>query len=247
MGQEARTRDVKMPVPTWESWLRCVRCQCPGTWAWPRGWSRTIRKGTEQGGIPTARLDMEVREEPPKRKDTQIPRLLKAGQLLIDQKKKWNNNVLLFLINWAKLFLKNDYSSSQWAVKCIVVQSLSCVWLFVTPWTAAHQASLSSTISWSLLKLMSAESVMPSNHLIFCRPPLLPSIFPSIRVFSNEYSWLISFRIDSFDLLIVQGTFESLLQHHKSKASVPQKIVNESIIWSSPSRGEFSNTYQQAE
>ena len=209
MGQEARTRDVKMPVPTWESWLRCVRCQCPGTWAWPRGWSRTIRKGTEQGGIPTARLDMEVREEPPKRKDTQIPRLLKAGQLLIDQKKKWNNNVLLFLINWAKLFLKNDYSSSQWAVKCIVVQSLSCVWL--------------------------------------CRPPLLPSIFPSIRVFSNEYSWLFSFRIDSFDLLIVQGTFESLLQHHKSKASVPQKIVNESIIWSSPSRGEFSNTYQQAE
>ena len=163
------------------------------------------------------------------------------------KKKKWNNNVLLFLINWAKLFLKNDYSSSQWAVKCIVVQSLSCVWLFVTPWTAAHQASLSSTVSWSLLKLMSAESVMPSNHLIFCRPPLLPSIFPSIRVFSNEYSWLISFRIDSFDLLIVQGTFESLLQHHKSKASVPQKIVNESIIWSSPSRGEFSNTYQQAE
>ena len=99
------------------------------------------------------------------------------------------------------------------------VQSLSCVWLFATPWTAAHQASLSITNSWSLLQLMSIESVMPSNHLILCRPFLLfPSIFPSIRVFSNEsvlhirwskywsfsfsiipsneYSGLISFRID---------------------------------------------------
>ena len=70
---------------------------------------------------------------------------------------------------------------------CSVIQSLSCIWLFVTPWTAAHQASLSFTISWSLLKLMSIESVMPSNHLILCHPLLLlPSIFPSIRVFSNE-------------------------------------------------------------
>ena len=123
------------------------------------------------------------------------------------------------------------------------VQSLSCVWLFVTPWTAAHQASLSFTISRSLLKFTSIESVMPSSHLILCCPLLQqPSVFPSIRVFSNElvlcirwpkcwsfsfsispsneYSGLISFRIDWFDLLAVQGTLKSLLQHHSSKASI---------------------------
>ena len=122
------------------------------------------------------------------------------------------------------------------------VQSLSRVWLFATPWTAARQASLSITNSWSLLKLMSIELVMPSNHLILCRPLLFPpSIFPIIRVFwnesvlcirwpkywsfsfsispSNEYSGLISFRIDWFDLLTVQGILKSLLQHHNSKAS----------------------------
>ena len=117
---------------------------------------------------------------------------------------------------------------------------LSCVWLFVTPWTTALQASLSFTISWSLLKLLSIESVMPSNHLILCHPLLLPSVFPSIRVFSNEsvlrirwpkywsfsfsispsneYSGLISFRIEWFDLLAVQSSLKSLLQHHNSKA-----------------------------
>ena len=118
------------------------------------------------------------------------------------------------------------------------VQSLSHAWLFVTPWTAPRQASLSFSKSHSLLKLMSIESVMPSKHLIFCHPLLLPSlIFPSIRVFfnesvlhfrwakywsfsispSNEYSGLISFRTDWFD---VQGTLKSLLQHHSSKASI---------------------------
>ena len=125
------------------------------------------------------------------------------------------------------------------------VQSLSRVQLFATPWTAARQASLSITNSWSLLKLMSIESVMPSNHLILCHPLVLPpSIFPSIRVFSselilrirwpeywsfsfsispsNEYSRLISFRIDWFDLLEFQGTLKSLLQHHSSKASTLQ-------------------------
>lgn len=126
---------------------------------------------------------------------------------------------------------------------CVSVQSLSRVRLFATPWTAAHQASLSITNSWSLLKLMSIELVMPSNHLILYRPLLLPpSIFPSIRVFSNEsvlhirwpkywscsfsispsneYSGLISFRIDWLDLLAAQGTLKSLLQHHSAKASI---------------------------
>ena len=121
------------------------------------------------------------------------------------------------------------------------VQSLSRVWLFVIPWTAARQASLSITYPWSLLKLGSIDSVMSSNHLILCHPLLLPpSIFPSIRVFSNEsalcirwpkdwnfccsispsneYSQLISFRMDWLDLFAVQGTLKSLLQHHSSKA-----------------------------
>ena len=133
-------------------------------------------------------------------------------------------------------------SDSLWCMFSSV-QSLSHVWLFLTPWTAACQASLSITNSWSLLKLMSVESVMPSNHLILCRPVLLPpSITPSIRVFSNEsvlhirwpkcwtfsfsislsneYSGLLSFRMDWLDLLAVQGTLKSLLQHHSSKASV---------------------------
>ena len=117
----------------------------------------------------------------------------------------------------------------------------SHVWLFATPWTTTHQASLSLHISWSLLKLMSIELVMLSNHLILCHPLLLPSIFPSCRVFPNElaplirwpnywrfsfslspsteYSGLISSRTDQFDLLAVQGTLKSLLQHHNSKAS----------------------------
>jgi len=123
------------------------------------------------------------------------------------------------------------------------VQSLSHVRLFGTPWTAACQASLSITNSQSPPKPMSSESVMPSNHLILCCPLLLlPSIFPSIRVFSNELAlrirwpkyWsfsrnislsnehpgLISFRMDCLDLLVVQGTLKSLLQHHSSKASI---------------------------
>ena len=123
----------------------------------------------------------------------------------------------------------------------VVVQSLSCVHLFATPWTAACQGSLSFTISQSLLKLMSIESVILSHHLILCHPLLLlPSVLPSIRVFSNEltlcirwpkywsfsispsneYSGLISFRIDCLDLLAVQGILKSLLQHHSSKASI---------------------------
>ena len=137
------------------------------------------------------------------------------------------------------VFLRKTFSSElNWTV-----QLLSHVQLFATPWTAACRASLSITNSQSLLKLMSIESVMPSNHLILCRPLLLlPSITPSIKVFSNEsvllirwpkywsfsfsispsneFSGLISFRIDWFDLLEVQGTLKSLLQHHSSKASI---------------------------
>ena len=137
-----------------------------------------------------------------------------------------------------------------WAGKVVVrvqfssAQLLSHVRLFVTPWTAARKDSLSITNPWSLLKL-SIESVMPSNHLVLCHTLLLlPPILPSIRLFSNElalcvmwpkyqnfsfsispsnkYSGLISFRIDWFDLLAVQGTLKSLLQHHSSKASVLQ-------------------------
>ena len=123
------------------------------------------------------------------------------------------------------------------------VQSLTCVWLFATPWTAAPQASLSITKSRRLPKFMSIELVMPSNHLILCCSLLLlPSIFPSIRVFSNESAlciwwpkyWsfsfnispsnehpgLISFRMDWLDVLAVQGTLKSFLQHHSSKASI---------------------------
>ena len=104
----------------------------------------------------------------------------------------------------------------------VVVQSLSHVWLFVTPWTTACQASLSFIISQSLLKPLSIELVMPSSHLILCFPLfLLPSTFLSISP-SNEDSGLISFRIDWFDLLSVQETLKSLLQHHSSKASILQ-------------------------
>ena len=129
----------------------------------------------------------------------------------------------------------------------VSVQSPSRVQLFVTPWTAAHQASLSITNSQSLLTL-SIESVIPSNHLILCHPLLLPpSIFPSTRIFSsesvlcirwpkywrfsfssspsNEYSELISFRMDWLDLLAVQGTLKNLLQHHSSKASILWRLA----------------------
>ena len=148
---------------------------------------------------------------------------------------------ITFIVNliscrhWLECFLHLDIAIS--------VQSLSRVWLFATPWTAAHQASLSITNSQSPPKPMSIEMVMPSNHLILCHPLLLlPSIFPSIRVFSNESAlhirwpkyWsfsfnisltnehpgLISFRMDWLDLLAVQGTLKSLLQHHISKASI---------------------------
>ena len=148
--------------------------------------------------------------------------------------------------NWSVLafgffasFIKRILPTTTWHSLIVVQLLLSCVRLFVTPLTAAHQASLSSTMSWSLLKLMSIESMMPSNHLVLCHPLFpLSSILPSISVFSselalcirwqkdwssnfsispsNEYSGLISFRTDWFDLLTVHGTFKSLLQHQSS-------------------------------
>ena len=146
-----------------------------------------------------------------------------------------------------QIVLRKDYIILPSQLQCMKAPSVqfshSVMSDSVTPWTAAHQAALSITSSWSLLKLMSIKSVMPSNHLILCCPLLLlPSIFPSIRVFpnkavlcirwpkywsvsfspSNEYSGLISFRNDWFDLLAVQGTLKHLLQYHNSKASVLQ-------------------------
>ena len=137
----------------------------------------------------------------------------------------------------------------------VVVQLLSHVQLIATPWTAACQAPLSFTVSWNLLRFMSIELVMPFKHLILCHPLLLlPSIFPSIRVFSNEsvlcirwpkywsfsisssneYSGLISFRIDWFDLLFVQGTLKSFLQHHSSKTSILRRLAFFTVQLSHP-------------
>ena len=150
-----------------------------------------------------------------------------------------NNHILWLLIFWAA------YSSNKLSSIRSSVQSLSCVQIIVTSWTAAPQVSQSITNSQSLLKLISIEPVMPSNHIILCRPLLLlPTIFPSIRGFSNElvllnrwpkywsfsfsislsneYSGLISFTIDWLDLPAVQGTLKNLLQHHSSKASILQ-------------------------
>ena len=165
----------------------------------------------------------------------------------------------------------HHFSFVQWLGHGIIVvfQLLNHVWLFVTPWTVAHQASLSFTIFQSLLELMSIETMMPSNHLILCRSLLLlPSVFPRIRVFpkelalcircpqywsfsfsiipSNEYSGLISFRIDLFDLLAVQGILKSLLQNYSLKASIlwhsaffMVQFSHPYVIWSENTRKEI--------
>ena len=187
------------------------------TWVWSLGWEDPLEKGkAAHSSIPAWRIPWTV----------------------------WSMVSQRVGHDWGPftLYLEILKSRSDYQVQ---VQLLSHVWLVVTPWTAARQASLSITNSQSLLKLMSIELVMPSNHLILCHPLLLPpSIFPSIRVFSsesalrikwpkywsfsfnispsNEYSGLISFRMDCLDLLAVQGTLKSLLQHHSSKASILQ-------------------------
>ena len=151
-------------------------------------------------------------------------------------------NGYMYMYDWVALLCTWNYHNSvNWLFSS--VQLLSRVWLFATPWTAAHQASISITNCWSLPKPMSIESVMLSSHLILCCPLiLLPPIPPSIRVFSNEstlcvrwpkylsfsfsispsneYPGLISFRMDWLDLLAVQGTLKSLFQHHSSKALI---------------------------
>ena len=155
--------------------------------------------------------------------------------------------LILPLISWVTLFQSFHLIKLHiWPIVSSHLNSVqfNCVQLFLTPWIAACQASLSIINFWSLLKLMCIKLLMPSNHLILCHPLLLPSIFPSIRVFfsesvlhirwskywsfsfiispPNEYSGLISFRIDWFVLFAVQGTLKSLLQHHSSKASILQ-------------------------
>ena len=157
-----------------------------------------------------------------------------------------NSNMLHYYLAWFGCYLADALFFFNFYLNCISsVQALSRLWLFATPWTAARQASPSITNSRSILKLMSIELVMPSSHLILCQPVLFPpSMFSRIRVFShtsvlgrrwpnnwnfsfsispsNEYSGLIFFKIDWLDLLAVQGTLKSLLQHHSSKASILQ-------------------------
>ena len=183
-------------------------------------------------------------------RENKKPALLMDSIVYSTQKRKELQTLLKEMRNFSKVGVDEQKFNIQKSSVFLynsnteVVQLLSHVQLFANPWTVTHQASLSITNSWSLLKLMSIESMMPSNHLILCHR-LLPSIFPSIRVFSNElalcimwpkywsfsispsneYSGLISFRIDWFDLLAVQGTLKSLLQHHISKASILQCSV----------------------
>ena len=153
----------------------------------------------------------------------------------------------MYLVNFCIGWEQRGYSINTFLfgldpVLLFVVKSLSHFWFFATPWNAAHQTPLTFPISPSLVKLMSIELVMPSNHFILCRPHLLPSVFPSIRIFSselalcigwseywsfsfsispsNEYWGLISFRIDWFDLLAVQGILRRFLQHHSTKTSI---------------------------
>ena len=170
---------------------------------------------------------------------------------------KWEEEVAILSLHVARYMLwfgecfseKKYLTNFQCSVQFSSVQLLSRVRIFATPWTTARQESLSITNFRSPSKSMSIESVMPSNHLILCRPLLpLPSVFPSIRVFSNESTllmrwpkyWsfsfiiipskeipgLISFRMDWLDLLAVQGTLKSLLQYHNSKASILQVTIN---------------------
>ena len=187
--------------------------------------------------FPKACISLAIRFEKPLKINTEIKKMYREVVLsLYPDQPQWPDD------RWWVDPIAYTFSFSKWFF-VFVVQSLSRDRLFGTSWTATRQASQPFTIARSLLKLVSVEAVMPSNHFILCHPLLLlPSIFPSIRVFpnesvlcirwpkywsfsssispSNEYSGLISFRIDWFDVLAVQGTLKSLLQHHSSKASI---------------------------
>ena len=198
---------------------------------WPKYWSFSISPSSEYSGLISLKIDwFDLLAVQGIFRNLLQQHSLKASVI----------NSLAFCLLYGSVFTTvcdhwEDHQLSS-------VQLLSLVRLFAIPWTAARQASLSITNSWSLPRLISTESVMPSNHLILCRPFLPPSVFPSIRVFSNEsvlhirgpkywcfsfniipsneYSGLISFRMDWLDLLAVQGTLKSLLEHHRSKASI---------------------------
>ena len=170
---------------------------------------------------------------------------MRGASVLLDMSVSFSESKQVTL--WLSSPARNIQEGNHWT-QFSSVQSLSRVWLLAAPWTAARQASLSITNSWNPPKLMSMELVIPSSHLIHCCPLLLlPSIFPSIRVFSNkstlrirwpkywslsfnispsnEQPGLISFRMDWLDLLAVQGTLKSLLQHHSSKASILRRLA----------------------
>jgi len=228
-------------------WRKRTLLQCWWDCKWEQPLWRTVRRFFEK-------LKIELPYDPP------VPLLdiylekniiqkhictLKFILSLFTVDKAWKQPKCPSTDEWIKMWCIYIYTHLGESVQFSSVQSLSCLQLFVTPWTAAYQASLSITNTWSLLKLMCIESVMPSNHLILCHLLLLlPSIFPKIMIFSNElvlcirwpkywtfsfsispsneHSELISFRIDWFDLFAVQGTLKSLLQHHSSKASILQ-------------------------
>ena len=183
----------------------------------------------------------EIWKKNPRGERLKMKRILR-GQQEMELRTRWE----AFISTWGSTDSSSVVTGGRGRGEdvCKSIQLLSHVRLFATPWIAALQASLSITNSWSMLKLLSIKLVMPSNHLILCCPLLLPSIFPRIRLFSNgsvlpmrwpkywnfnfsispssEYSGLISFRMNWFDLLAVQGTLNSLLQHHSSKASILQ-------------------------
>ena len=191
---------------------------------------------------PSEEVRPELRQHDGEQASDSLGRLQQAQENIILHK---GPEAGIYVVCWKNKYEERNCNRLNVYVppKFVSVQSFSHVWLFATPLTAARQASLSIANSQSWLKLMSIESVMPSNHLILCHPLLhLPSIFPSIRVFSNEsvlcirwpkywsfsfsisppneHSGLISFKMDRLDLLAVQGTLKSLLQHHSSKASI---------------------------
>ena len=242
------------PVGVWKTWTvidEFLETQCQWLWELKTSWRSSVcRIPTLLGVLSSEALPDSHNEYQKKKKN---PSHLAGWK----EKVKFWNMLQNSVLNKSCPLEKLSYQKLTFGVFSSV-QSLSRVQLFATPWTAAHQASLSITNSQSLLKLMSTASVMPPNHLIFCHPLLLPpSILPSIRVFSNEsilcirwpkywsfsfsispsneYSGRISFRMNWLDNLAVQGTLKSLLQHHSSKAS---------ILWSSAFfRVQLSHAY----